>query len=885
MPRYAKFLFAFLLTGLFCTWAGFFALLYVKGIPDFASVTAPLTPVIATESPLPMSPTPSTPSTPVLPDSSDTSASATPTSSLADATSIVATPSVTPAVPVDGLPVPSGLSVAEHGATFATLQWAELGNQVEQFVIYYSVDDFSYLNHGQVTGKERRYRVTELSCGTTYYFRVHPRTVDQSWLEASNIVTVTTEACEAFPTALPEPVPPTGTPTTELTQAMSCEDLASSDPDTQVLIIEAGPQCVPYFISLLDSKPESHLKAFYTLISSPAATDPLFTHVYDQLLKNAFQFEWQILEQLFVGLPPAIAACTDHARCADWETFILPALEQGDLYQCPDVEALDQAELLLNLPYANYHCTEAIAKQLASEANETTLKALLEQLSTEEQAWARRNAMRTLGRLAQQPATEPAHILVTETYSTTVQQTLVKTLSDEPAEQVVHDAIWILDTVFFPFLPMQKKLQTLTTKPETEPTLRFRALSSISRLIQNKTALIDQSDLDFLTELLQADDKWMRAQAAFALEALRESQLNEARRQVIIQALQSAWQNEEELLAKAYQARALDHYQDSTLHEQLKESYEAQYLANSMSGDRVMLNSGLPQEELPAFISLMVNERNAFFDFMGLSFDTPVSGDLNDTITLILFANKAEYSEYMNAFIGYGANAGGLYLEKEGILYTYQRLEGESRYTVEELVKHEFSHYLQGRYIFPGLWTDAEYHKEIKGWADEGLAEFFAGFTFDESGNYSYSAREAHLDTLCGAPRRDLNSLLNQNEGYNQTGVFDYANGWSFIFYMMTSRSDSAIRLFESFRNDTYKFEEFATIAGVPIENLQQEWHESLTWWCDVTDRDGTSQADFTHGYTTTDGSPFSTANEDIIIHLPDANAPPELFDVPLEGE
>jgi len=877
MPRYAKFLFAFLLTGLFCTWASFFLLLYVKGIPDFAPITRRLMPVVATERP---SAAPSTPP------SSGTSASSTPTSSLTDATLTA----VAPSVRVDGSPVPSGLSVAERGERFVTLQWAQLGDQVEQFVIYYSVDDFSYLNHGEVSAETRQYRVAELSCGTTYYFRVHPRATNQSWLEASNTVTVMTEACESTPTTTPLPATPVQTPTTTLARTVSCEDLATSDAATQVLIVEAGPQCVPYFIGLLDSNPQAHLEAFYALISSQSATDQLFIQVYDQLLASAFQFEREALEELFVGLPPAIAACTDHPRCSDWQTFILPALEQGDLYKCPDVEAIDEAELLANLPYANYHCTEAIAKELAPGANETTLKVLLGQLTTEEQAWARRNAMRTLGRLAQQPATEPAHILITETYSNTVQQALVKTLAEEPADpsqtqDVVHDAIWILDTVFFPFLPMQEQLQALATKEETEPTLRFRALSSISRLIQDKSGLIKQDDLDFLTDLLQSDDKWMRAQAAFALEVLRDKQLNPARRDFITQALKSAWQDEEELLAKAYQARALDRFEDTNLHEELKESYEAQYLSNSMSGDRVLLHSGLPQEELPAFVSLMVNERSAFFDFMGLSFDTPVPGDLNDMITLILFASKAEYSEYMNAFIGYGANAGGLYLEREGILYTYQREEGQSRYTVEELVKHEFSHYLQGRYIFPGLWTDAEYHKEIKGWADEGLAEFFAGFTFDESGNYSYSAREAHLDTLCGVPRRNLTSLLNQNEGYNQTGVFDYANGWSFIFYMMTSRSDSAIRLFESFRDDTYKFEEFATIAGVPIENLQQEWHESLTWWCTITDKDGTTQADFTHGYSTSDGSPFSAANEDIIIHLPDADAPPELFDVPPKEE
>ena len=80
MPRYAKFLFAFLLTGLFCTWASFFLLLYVKGIPNFTPNASRLTPIVATEQVI------ITPETSETPYSSALSGTSTPTLSLPDVT-------------------------------------------------------------------------------------------------------------------------------------------------------------------------------------------------------------------------------------------------------------------------------------------------------------------------------------------------------------------------------------------------------------------------------------------------------------------------------------------------------------------------------------------------------------------------------------------------------------------------------------------------------------------------------------------------------------------------------------------------------------------------------------------------------------------------------
>ncbi len=189
----------------------------------------------------------------------------------------------------------------------------------------------------------------------------------------------------------------------------------------------------------------------------------------------------------------------------------------------------------------------------------------------------------------------------------------------------------------------------------------------------------------------------------------------------------------------------------------------------------------------------------------------------------------------MSVFVGFGAYAGGLYLEGIGTLYTYQRTPEESTYTVEELIQHEFGHYLQGRYVYPGIWGESGYHDEPKGWADEGLAEFLGGLIFEEGGGYISPIPSKHLDIICGVESyRGLASLLGQREGYDQAGVFDYNNGWAFVYYLMTQRKAEALNVYVSFRNSTYALADFAVIAGVlSVAELESDWHTAVGGWCD----------------------------------------------------
>lgn len=499
-----------------------------------------------------------------------------------------------------------------------------------------------------------------------------------------------------------------------------------------------------------------------------------------------------------------------------------------------DFSQLTVAELLQILPTADYYCTESIAQALMPLADNSVMQNLLSMVNTNGQALARRNAIRVIGRFAEQPSSSAARTLVVSTFANEVKNALHTRLQVDTADNVLQDAIWVLDSFFYPYYPMQPSLETISKNTSNSSSLRFRAIGAVSRLLYTKTGVISDHDLTYFSDSLQSDDYWIRAQAAYTFEVLKDSQLDATSRSRIVSALQAAYNIEQVLTAKVYEARALDRYNGNTLlFDGLKRNYETTHLQNQLIQGNFTVWSGLPQDQLPAFITLMQNEQAAFFQIKGSSFSTPLPGDKNATITLILFATRQAYKDYMDSFIGYGGSAGGLYLEDEGKLYTYQRTSSESIYTVEELIKHEFAHYLQGRYIYPGAFSTPGYFNEPKAWIDEGTAEYYAGMLFNTEGSYATPVRQINLNKLCGQSFRNLTSLLTQTAGYNDPGIFDYENGWSLMYYLINYRSQVATNLYTSFKNNTYDFDNFASIAGVPsITALESDWHTAMQSWC-----------------------------------------------------
>ncbi|WP_338399746.1 collagenase [Streptomyces rimosus] len=168
-----------------------------------------------------------------------------------------------------------------------------------------------------------------------------------------------------------------------------------------------------------------------------------------------------------------------------------------------------------------------------------------------------------------------------------------------------------------------------------------------------------------------------------------------------------------------------------------------------------------------------------FFRVLGT--DTPLAGDTNTTLHIHLYASRAEYEIMHPLLTGMGTNNGGVYIENGATFYTYQRrVPQDSTLTLEELFRHEYTHYLNGRWAVPGSFGEGPWYTgDLTTAMDEGTAEFFAGGTRDDGVKVRKSLVKGVIaDTANGGPRMSVDRLLHSTYAgdgfrfYNYAGTF-----------------------------------------------------------------------------------------------------------------
>ena len=111
----------------------------------------------------------------------------------------------------------------------------------------------------------------------------------------------------------------------------------------------------------------------------------------------------------------------------------------------------------------------------------------------------------------------------------------------------------------------------------------------------------------------------------------------------------------------------------------------------------------------------------------------PLADDPNGVLKIMLWGSRADYEKDAPFMFGVDTNNGGLYIEQDGTFYTYDRTLQESIYPLEELFRHEFTHYMAGRFLIEGMWGQTPiYQNHRMVWFDEGLAEFCTWSTTDD---------------------------------------------------------------------------------------------------------------------------------------------------------
>ncbi|MCX4986552.1 collagenase [Streptomyces sp. NBC_00572] len=186
-----------------------------------------------------------------------------------------------------------------------------------------------------------------------------------------------------------------------------------------------------------------------------------------------------------------------------------------------------------------------------------------------------------------------------------------------------------------------------------------------------------------------------------------------------------------------------------------------------------------------------------------LGSDQPLAGDPNTTLTIVLYGSRADYENYHPILTGMDTNNGGIYIERGATFYTYQRrVPQDSSLTLEELFRHEYTHYLNGRYAVPGFFGEGPWYQgDRTTFMDEGTAEFFDGATRDDGIKVRKSlVRGVINDTAGGGPRMNLRQILNAT--YDGDGFRFYNYAGTFFEFLWNEKPSLIREMYTHLRNN-----------------------------------------------------------------------------------
>ncbi|CAL9569406.1 hypothetical protein SUDANB120_04816 [Streptomyces sp. enrichment culture] len=183
--------------------------------------------------------------------------------------------------------------------------------------------------------------------------------------------------------------------------------------------------------------------------------------------------------------------------------------------------------------------------------------------------------------------------------------------------------------------------------------------------------------------------------------------------------------------------------------------------------------------------------------------DQPLAGDPNSTLNIVLYASRADYVNYHPILTGYDTNNGGIYIENGATFYTYQRrVPQDSTLTLEELFRHEYVHYLNGRFAVHGFFGQGPWYEGDRTTAmDEGTAEFFDGATRSDGIAVRKSLVKSIIgDTAGGGPRMSVGQILNAT--YDGDGFRFYSYAGTFFEFLWTEKPSLLREMYTHLRNN-----------------------------------------------------------------------------------
>lgn len=238
----------------------------------------------------------------------------------------------------------------------------------------------------------------------------------------------------------------------------------------------------------------------------------------------------------------------------------------------------------------------------------------------------------------------------------------------------------------------------------------------------------------------------------------------------------------------------------------------------------VAVRTGLDKATVDQMYYASKQVKNQFFRVLGT--DVPLAGDTNATLNIHLYATRSDYEVYHPLLTGMGTSNGGIYIERGATFYTYQRTTAESYLTLEELFRHEYVHYLNGRWAVPGYFGDSRWYSGDRTTAmDEGTAEFFDGSTRDQGVLVRKSlVNKLAQDEAAGIPRLTVDQVLHAT--YDDTPAFHFYNYAGTFFEFLWTSHPSLLREMYGYQraDDPAGFDAWRTRLGADAALNAEYW-------------------------------------------------------------
>ncbi|EJR92445.1 collagenase [Bacillus cereus] len=517
---------------------------------------------------------------------------------------------------------------------------------------------------------------------------------------------------------------------------------------------------------------------------------------YQKLKDLLITIQWYDIQDLFEFNPDSLQFYQDPNRV---QTLMDALSQQGRLYKNNDSKGIETlVEVLRSGFYLGYYHAELqyLNEKSFQDKCLPALKIIAEnpnfQLGTSEQD----KVISSYGRLIGNASSD----VQTVQYATPILKQYNKELENYMKEYSKKDAIYSL------IHGIGYDLETYLNTTQQQP--------NQTQWYQNIDDFIDQVGKLALSEHITNDTGWLINNAIYYIGKIGVFHSTSSKGlQILTQALQLyPYLTEQYITAAqriAYDYNAKDYYGNTVDLDKIREAGKSKYLPKTYTFDdgSMIIKSGdqVTEDKIKRLYWASKEVQAQFFRVVG--HDQPLEkGHQDDVLTMVIYNSPRDY--LLNKFLyGYDTNNGGIYIEGIGTFFTYERTPQDSIFSLEELFRHEFTHYLQGRYEVPGLFGQGEmYQDERLTWYEEGNAEFFAGSTRMDS----VVPRRSLIDQLA---TKDPTQRYNVSQTlYARYGTWDFYN-YSFVLqshmyknhFNILDKLDNLIQANDVSGYDTYR--------------------------------------------------------------------------------